>query len=334
MKQINKITQSIKPIFIGFFGLLLNTDCFGQAFIEANIMNLKNDSITLYYEENYIGLEKKQLKTQLSLNSFNFTVPIEVAGKITVEYIGNDKRKQTIDFFAQPKDSISLSFDANNAINTVNFEGNNFLYNNYWYSCEQRNKNSYLNSIRQRSPEKYLKYIDSLRFKETKFFEEMVENMTKKNKKIKPSPTANLHFYCIQSYHSDGLKMKYPAQKSLLQEVKILPSYYLFLKEHGFQHDGCISNEAYRNFLEIYLMFLYENKYGVVKLQDFETYQKLFNMIPTAFMGKLTKSFLQARIIAKVALYFPEQAKQLYIKYLEQNPDSRFKKDLEVIVKP
>lgn len=330
MKQSIKI--SIKPIFIWFLGLVLflNTDCFGQAFIKGNIMNLKNDSITLYYEENYIALEKKQLKIQLTQNGFNFTVPIEVAGKITVEYIGNDKRKQTIDFFAQPKDSISLSFDANNAINTVNFEGNNFLYNNYWYSCEQRNKNSYLNSVRQRSPEKYLKYIDSLRFKETKFFEELI----KKDKKIKPSPTAMSHFYCLQSYHSDGLKMKYPAQKSLSQEVKILPSYYLFLKEHGFQHDGCISNEAYRNFLEIYLMFLYENKYGVAKLQDLETYQKLFDMIPTAFMGKLTKSFLQARIIAKVALYFPEQAKQLYSKYLEQNPDSRFKKDLEVIVKP
>jgi hypothetical protein len=326
MKQSIKI--NIKPIFLGLL-LFLHTDCFGQAFIKGNIMNLKNDSITLYYEENYIALEKKQLNTQLTQNSFNFTVPIEVAGKITIEYIGNDKRKQTIDFFAQPKDSISLSFDANNAINTVNFEGNNFLYNNYWYSCEQKNKNSYLNSVRQRSPEKYLKYIDSLRLKETRFFEELI----KKDKKIKPSPTAMSHFYCVQSYHMDGLKMKYPAQKSLLQEVKILPSYYLFLKEHGFQHDGCISNEDYRNFLEIYMMFVYQNKYGVANLQDFATYQKLFDMIPTAFMGKLTKSFLQARIIAKVVLYFPEQAKKLYSKYVEQNPNSIFKKDLEIIVK-
>jgi hypothetical protein len=81
-------------------------------------------------------------------------------------------------------------------------------------------------------------------------------------------------------------------------------------------------------------MFLYENKYGVAKLQNLETYQKLFDMIPTVFKGSLTKSFLQARIIAKVALYFPEEAKQLYVKYLQQNPNSTFKKDLEIIVKP
>lgn len=326
-----KLANKIKTLIAFFFFLPIT--CFGQAFIKGTISNLQNDSISLFYEKNYIALDKEQVQLQLIQNNFVVTLPIKAGGKITLEYVGNDKQKQRVDFYAQPKDSVKISFDANGAVGSMNFEGNNFLYNRHWYLREQFLQKSYITSIKKRTPEEYLKYIDSLSFRETKLFDEFIETMTKKNKKIMPSENAMFHSWSSKIYRMEILKMQYPEQKYLLQGITTPPSYYNYLQKFGFQHDTAIVSEEYRHFLEIYMMFVYQNKYGVSNLQDIQSCQKLFDMIPMVFKGNLTKSFLQARIIAKVALYFPAEAKSLYEKYVKQNPQSIFTKDLEAILK-
>jgi hypothetical protein len=328
-----KSTNQLKIFRLLGLLLLFPISCFGQAFIKGTISNLQNDSITFFYEKNYIALEKEKLKIQLIQNSFTITLPIHVGGKVMLEYIGNDKQKQIVNFYAQPKDSVKISFDANGAFNTMTFEGNNFLYNRHWYLREQYLQKSYIASIKKRNPEEYLKYMDSLSFREIKIFDEFIETMTKKNKKIMPSDDAMFHSWSSKIYRNEILKMQYPEQKYLLQGITPPSSYYNFLKKFGFQHDKAIVSEEYRNFLEIYMMFVYQNKYGVATIEDMKSYKQLFDMIATVFKGELTRSFLQARVIARVALYFPEEAKPLYEKYLKQNPKSIFTKDLEAIVK-
>ncbi len=335
MQPANKTIY--KPLLFQLFSLVflfLPVICAGQTFVSGNIRNLKQDSITFYYEENYIALEKKQQKVPFIQNNFAVSLPIAFVGKVTLAYTDSTKKTNTIDFFVQPQDSIRISFDAKTAENTVNFGGNNLLYNRNWYEREQRNKKLYLTYVKKLSPEKYLKYRDSLTYKESKFFEELVENTTKKDKKLKPTIKAMSHFQCTMVYSNELLKMKYPEQKALFETTKISPAYYNFLKQHGFQHNECMLSEDYRNFVELYFLFVYQNKYGVYDLQALDSLKKLYETVPTIFRGELTKSFMQARIIARVAQNFPAEAKGLYVNYLQQNPNSMFKKELESIVKP
>ncbi len=314
--------------------LLLPIGSKGQVFVRGHIHNLKYDSIIFMYEENYIALEKRQQKVPIIKNSYSTTLPIYLVGKASLIYVGSDKNENVITFFAQPKDSVLLSFDAKTPTNSISFGGTNALYNNNFYANEQRKKQTAMIEIKQRNPEKYLKYIDSLSSKEVKFFETLVENTVKKNKKLQPNVATMSQFYCWKTYSKSIAKMKYPEQKVLLQTIELPPLYYAFLKEHGCQHNVCISNEDYRNFLEIYLLFLYQQKYGTSTVATIKDYQQLYEMIPTAFKGSLTRNFLQARVVAKIARDFPAQVQEFYTKYLQQNPTSIFNKDLASIVQP
>lgn len=176
--------------------LLLPIDSKGQVFVRGHVNNLKYDSISFLYEENYIALNKQCMNTKVIQNTFSLTLPIKVAGKVSLEYQLDSTRKQTVDFYAQPKDSVILSFDADNALNAMSFEGRNFLYNRYWYFCEQNLQKNYTINIKKRTATKYLKYMDSLAFKEIKNFDDFIETTTKKDKSSKPTDEAMFHSWC------------------------------------------------------------------------------------------------------------------------------------------
>ena len=286
----------MRKLIFSFIILLLMISCSKNSEISTVILNGKirnnqSNEIGVILFENFITRDNKTFTTQIN-DSGEFKLVLTVDKP---QYALLSRPRGNYPLFLYPEDSLYLTFDDNDVVQTLNFKGNGADHNNL---LSEHNKkyslNNFFKVMRETNIGEFKNHLLSIHQEEHEFLNNALSG-TKLRKEFVSyiNATIKYQFYMMMFMHKGYYSY---ANKVPMDSLHVPENYYDFIDEKDFNDDSALINaDDYLNALSYYI----RHKLGSKKFDTYDQYFEAMYIYSNTNLKNKTRDYFIGNIISQ-----------------------------------
>ena len=246
----------LKTIFflfaVSFFSSLFAQNKVGLATktvrISGTIQNPQGQKLKLTVPQNFIEPGAIFETYADGYAKFYFTISVAQATSATLTFIGED-----IELFLEPDDELTMNFDGNDPLGTVQFQGKGSAHNTFLRNYNNAFKSLTDNALRfdmtQKEPTSFQNYLGNIYLRKWAYWDSYdLSEKQKFSNHFLHYVYANIDFWWANNLFK--YRIEHATAKGSAVPISLPDAYFDFLKPLHFNQTAALNNPQYVNFLD------------------------------------------------------------------------------------